>query len=96
MFVDQQRKPGQRLRQFTILGESEAEGSLRYLVKLALENPEESALAFYHVFGQGPIWVYRAEDFDMIMHMDQSMTGSSTPASRDPGASGTSDLRTRP
>ena len=74
MFVDQQRQPGQRLRQFTVLGEFQAEeGFRRYLVKLELDQPNETTHAFYYVFGQGPLWVYLAEDFDMIMHMDQSM-----------------------
>ena len=74
MFVDQQRQPGQRLRQFIVLGEYQgAESFRRYLVKLELEQPNETIHAFYYVFGRGPLWVYRAEDFDMIMHMDQSM-----------------------
>jgi len=74
MFVDQQRQPGQRLRHFTVLGEYRGEESFRrYLVKLELDQPNETKHAFYYVFGQGPLWVYRAEDFDMIMHMDQSM-----------------------
>ena len=71
MFVDQSRKPGQRLREFTILGESAgADGCRQFQVKLALEQPDESILASYYVFGQGPIWVYRAEDFEMMMRMD--------------------------
>ena len=72
MFVDQQRKPGQRLREFTILGETPGiKGCRRFVVKLSLEQPEESILASYHVFGEGPIWVYRSEDLDMILHMDK-------------------------
>jgi hypothetical protein len=71
MFVDQSRKPDQRLRDFQILGESPGiDGCRRFQVKLALEQPSESILASYYVFGQGPIWVYRAEDFEMMMHMD--------------------------
>jgi hypothetical protein len=71
MFVDQSRKPGQRLREFTIVGESAgADGCRRFQVKLALQQPDESMLVSYYVFGQGPIWVYRAEDFEMMMHMD--------------------------
>lgn len=74
MFVDQQQSPGQRLRKFDILGESPGDkGCRRFPVRLLLEGPEESIVATYYVFGQGPIWVYRAEDFDMIMHMDKSM-----------------------
>ncbi len=68
MFVDQSRKPGQRLREFTVLGEAAgADGCRRFQVKLALEQPDESILVAYYVFGQGPIWVYRAEEFEMIM-----------------------------
>jgi hypothetical protein len=73
MFVDQQRQPGRRLREFAVLGESEMDGCRRFQVKLSLVDPDESILAAYYVFGQGPIWVYRAEDFDMIMHMDKIM-----------------------
>ena len=59
MFVDQQRQPGQRLRQFTVLGEYRGEESFRrYLVKLELDQPNETKHAFYYVFGQGPLWVY--------------------------------------
>ena len=55
MFVDQSRKPDQRLREFQILGESPGiDGCRRFQVKLALEQPSESILAAYYVFGQGP------------------------------------------
>jgi hypothetical protein len=71
MFVDQSRKPGQRLKDFTVMGEAAgADGCRQFQVKLSLEQPDESLLAAYYVFGQGPIWVYRAEDFEMMMRMD--------------------------
>jgi hypothetical protein len=73
MFVDQQRRPGQRLREFAVLGEAEMDGCRRFQVRLTLADLDDSILAAYYVFGQGPIWVYRAEDFDMIMHMDKTM-----------------------
>lgn len=73
VFVDQQRRPGQRLRAFAVLGESELEGCRRFLVKLSLAEPDESILAAYNVFGEDPIWVYRSEDFDMIMHWEHPM-----------------------
>jgi hypothetical protein len=81
MFVDQSRKPDQRLREFQILGESPGiDGCRRFQVKLALEQPNESILASYYVFGQGPIWVYRAEDFEMMMHMDPMIKEGPPPA----------------
>ena len=84
MFVEQQQPPGQRLRRFEILGESPGyEGYRRFVVRLSLEEPEDSIVVSYYVFGRGPIWVYRAEDFEMIMHMDKSMM------SAPPSSSGT-------
>lgn len=76
MFVEQQQPPGQRLREFDVLGETrgyEDQGYRRFLVRLSLAEPEDSLVAAYYVFGQGSVWVYRSEDFDMIMHMDKSM-----------------------
>jgi len=73
VFVDQQRRGGQRLRSFSLLGESESEGCRRFQVKLTLVDPEESKLVAYNVFGEDPIWVYRSEDFDMIMHWECSV-----------------------
>ena len=80
MFVDQQRRPGQRLRAFHVLGESAGADAYRqFRVKLSLEEPDESILVSYYVFGQGPVWVYRAEDLDMLMHMDHAMMAASQP-----------------
>ena len=94
MFVDQQRQPGRRLREFAVLGESEHEGCLRFQVRLSLADPDESILAAYYVFGADPIWVYRSEDFDMIMHMDKSMMVIPDPAAGAAGAeSGTKSER---
>jgi hypothetical protein len=73
MFVDQQRRPGRRLHAYAVLGESESESGRRFLVKLSLAEPDESLLVAYYVFGQDPIWVYRSEDFDMIMHWEHPM-----------------------
>lgn len=93
MFVDQQRRPGQELRAFTVLGESVgAEAYRTFRVKLSLANPDESALVSYYVFGQGQIWVYRSEDLDMIMHMDHSMMAASAPGADFAGG----DDRTKP
>ena len=74
MFVEQQQPAGQELLDFEVLGESPGyQGYRRFQAKLTLENPKGTAVVSYYVFGNGPIWVYRAEDFDMIMHMDPSM-----------------------
>jgi hypothetical protein len=87
VFVDQQRRPGQRLRAYAVLGESESESGRRFLVKLSLAEPDESILAAYYVFGQDPIWVYRSEDFDMIMHWEHPMPAD-PPVPAEPPKSG--------
>ncbi len=77
MFVDQQRQPGQRLRAFTVLGEYVSEGCRRFQVKLSLAEPDESRVVAYCVFGEDPMWVYRSEDFDLIMHWECPMPDDS-------------------
>jgi hypothetical protein len=72
IFVDQQRRPGQKLREFAVLGDSVVDNCRRYVVRLSLAEPDESLLAAYYVFDRQPIWVYRVEDFDMMMHMDMA------------------------
>lgn len=73
MFVDQRRQPGQPLRAFSILNESRGEGFRRFQVKLSLAEPEETRVVAYCVFGIDPVWVYRSEDFDLIMHWECPM-----------------------
>lgn len=97
MFVEQQQPPGQKLRAFEVLGETpgyEDEGYRRILVRLSLDNPEQSVVAAYFVFGQGPIWVNRAEDFEMIMHMDKSMMPPPTPTAGGVAGPGSDDPET--
>ena len=73
MFVDQRRRPGQALRTFRVLSDSKGEGFRRFPVKLSLAEPDESRVVAYCVFGIDPIWVYRSEDFDLIMHWECPM-----------------------
>ena len=84
VFVDQRRQPGQRLRAFAVLGDYELENCRCFKVKLDLSEPEASTLVVYYVFGRDPMWVYRAEDFDRIMHWEMDMPKTSKPVA-DPG-----------
>lgn len=100
MFVEQQQPPDQRLVRFEMMGETpgyENEGYRRFLVRLSLDDPADSVVATYYVFGQDPVWVYRAEDFEMIMHMDKSMMPPPPPPPSPPpgGEGGTSALPAR-
>ncbi len=82
-FVDHQRQPGQKLRDFSVLGETDVDNRRRFVVRLSLAEPDETTLAAHYVFGrvgEDPIWVYRAEDFDMMMNMDMAPDEPRSPA----------------
>ena len=66
--VDKQRRAGQQLVRYEILGEVTVEKARGFAVRLTLENPEESPLVRFLVVGEHPLWVWRQEDFEMISH----------------------------
>lgn len=70
MLVDNCRRPGQTLRGFTILGETPGEGPRCFAVRLRLENPAEEQRVRFVVFGIDPLWVFRYEDYEMMIHWD--------------------------
>ena len=72
-FVDQQRKPDQRLVEFRILGETGLRNARQYTVRLTLDPAHEPQLVRYNVFGRDPIWVFRLEDYEMISHWEHQM-----------------------
>jgi hypothetical protein len=74
IFVDKQRKPGQRLSRFEILGHSDAETARQFTVRLHLEPGESPQLVRYKVFGRNPVWVFRLEDFEAISHWEMDMS----------------------
>lgn len=88
IFVDRQRRPGQKLRRFEILSVSEGDIRQRFVVRLELTEPEETVLAPYYVFDRSPVWVYRAEDFDMMMNMDMAPETVPPPSEPTPGHPG--------
>jgi hypothetical protein len=83
IFVDRERQPGQKLREFAVLGDSEVDNRRRFVARLSLAEPDESILAAYYVFGNDPTWVYRAEEFDRMMNMDMDMAPPEPAASVD-------------
>lgn len=72
-FVDLTRLAGQKLDRYQILTEIEAPHARYLTARLQLTNPDETKVVRYLVFGAAPIWVYREEDFNMIMHWDHKM-----------------------
>lgn len=70
---DKQRRPGQRLSSFEIIGEVTAESGRGFAVRLTLEEPAERPLVRFVVLGSEPIWVFRQEDLEMISHWMHKM-----------------------
>jgi hypothetical protein len=84
-FVDRHRKPGQRLKRFTVLGETPGEAPRCFAVRLWLDGPAEEVRARYVVQGIDPLWVQRHEDFVLMLHWDHPMNELDTrPAAKPP------------
>ncbi|MFO0943307.1 MAG: hypothetical protein U0930_21440 [Pirellulales bacterium] len=71
--TDNKRKRDQKLSDFTILGEVSGTAGRTYMVELALINPKEKIKAQYIVVGIDPLWVFRQEDYELLMHWDHHM-----------------------
>ena len=74
--VDHQRKPGQSLARYEVLGEVAADNARGFAVRLTLENPDEQPSVRFLVVGLEPLWVFRKEDFEMISHWMHPMNES--------------------
>ncbi len=64
--VDGQRKPGQKLLEYQILGNDHGKGPITFLVRVTLDDPPEEQKVRFVVFGIDPLWVMRQEDYDML------------------------------
>jgi hypothetical protein len=51
-----------------------------FAVRLVLGEPRESVSTRYLVMGQDPLWVFRQEDFDRMLHWEHRMDGKTEPA----------------
>ncbi len=71
--IDNQRKQGQKLAGFEILGEVTQPGARCFAVRLEFKNSSESSKVRYVVIGIDPLFVYRQEDFDLLNQWDHMM-----------------------
>ncbi len=71
--TDTSRKAEQRLVNYEILGESPGDAGRTYVVKVKLTNPSEELKLQYIVVGIDPLWVFRQEDYQLLMHWDHYM-----------------------
>jgi hypothetical protein len=70
MLVDTCRRPGQTVEHFTILGEAAGDGPRCFAVRVCLSNPDEEQHLRFVVFGVDPLWVYRCEDYEMMIRWE--------------------------
>lgn len=64
--VDKQRKKGQTLDEFEILGEAPGEGLRCFAVRVKLSGPAVEEKVRYVVIGIDPLWVFRLEDYEAL------------------------------
>lgn len=76
--TDQNRKPDQRLVNYQILGETRVGSGRAYGVRLSLTNPPEEVTTEYILVGIEPLWIFRREDFELLMHWDHYMPANAS------------------
>jgi hypothetical protein len=85
-FVDNRRRPNQRLRDFQILAHGDVENARQFTVRLNLAGEDSPQLVKYNVLGRDPVWVFRLEDYEMFSHWEHDM--DEPPAGPEPSSSG--------
>lgn len=71
--TDAHRKPGQKLVEYQILGEVPGDAGRCFAVKAKFSNPAAEERIRFVVIGIEPLWVFRHEDFELLMHWEHKM-----------------------
>jgi len=71
--VDDYRGKGRTLTEYTVLGPVPADAPRCFAVRLTLGNPREEVRERYVVVGLDPLWVWRYDDYEMIVHWEHRM-----------------------
>ncbi len=61
---------GDRLASYEILGEETGTAEKQFTVRLVLSKPEKTQEVKYYVIGQGPVMVFRDEDYQRNVNME--------------------------
>jgi hypothetical protein len=70
ILVDTCRHPGQTMERFAILGEAAGDGPRCFAVHVSLRTPAEEQRLRFVVYGVDPLWVYRYEDYEMMIRWE--------------------------
>lgn len=71
--TDSSRASGQILDDYEILGNVPGNAARCLAVKLKLSNPTEEKRERYVIVGIDPLWIFRHEDYDMLLHWEHQM-----------------------
>ncbi len=77
--TDSSRISGQTLKSWEILGEVPGNAQRCYAVRLVLENPNEERRERFVLVGIDPLWIFRHEDYDLLLHWEHQMPKESGP-----------------
>jgi hypothetical protein len=72
--VDNDWTNGRKLADFEVLGEQPSGSDKRFTVRLTYRAPAAKAEAVYVVLGVSPIAVFREEDYERTLNMDNNPT----------------------
>jgi hypothetical protein len=69
------------LLEYGVVGPLMTLGKARpFAVRLVLGEPRETVAARYLVIGRDPLWVFRQEDFERMLHWEHKMDGEAATA----------------
>ncbi len=71
--TDSNRVSSQTLDDYQILGEVPGNAPRCFAVKLKLSNPVEEKRERYVIVGIDPLWIFRHEDYDLLLHWEHQM-----------------------
>lgn len=71
--VDSARRDRPKLADYKILGETPGNAPRCYAVHLFWANPEREERTRFVIVGIDPLWIFRQEDFDLLMHWEHAM-----------------------
>ena len=71
--TDSSRVTGQTLDDYEILGDVPGNAPRCFAVKLKLSNPAEEKRERFIIVGIDPLWIFRHEDYDLLLHWEHQM-----------------------
>lgn len=71
--TDSSRILGQTLDDYQILGEVPGNAERCLAVKLKLSNPTSEKRERYVIVGIDPLWIFRQEDYNLLLHWEHQM-----------------------